>query len=101
MNDYYNLYNLSYVLSLADIFKSYRSICMIHYGLDPSWYFSVSDHSWYAELKITKVQLELLSDPDMMLMNESSIKGGIVTISHRHAKANNKYMGTVFHLAEQ
>ena len=47
-------------------------------------------------LKITKVQLELLSDPDMLLMIEGGIRGGIATISHRHAKANNEYMGTEF-----
>ena len=32
----------------------------------------------------------------MLLMIESSIRGGIATISHRHAKANNEYMGTEF-----
>ena len=49
-----------------------------------------------AALKITKVQLELLSDPDMLLMIESGIRGGIATLSHRHAKANNEYMGSEF-----
>ena len=32
----------------------------------------------------------------MLLMIESSIRGGIATISHRHAKANNEYMRTEF-----
>ena len=32
----------------------------------------------------------------MWLMIESGIRGGIATISHRHAKANNEYMGTEF-----
>ena len=42
-------------------------------------------------------QLELLSDHDMLLMIESGIRGGgIGTISHRHAKANNEYMGAEF-----
>ena len=49
-----------------------------------------------AALKIRKVQLELLSDPDILLMIESGIRGGIVTISHRHAKANNEYMRADF-----
>ena len=52
--------------------------------------------AWDATLKITKVQLELLSDPNMLLMIESGIRGEIATISHRHAKANNEYMGTEF-----
>ena len=49
-----------------------------------------------AILKITKVQLELLSEPDMLLMIESGIIEGIVTISHLHAKANNEFMGAKF-----
>ena len=53
-----------------------------------AWYFSAPGLAWDATLKITKVQLELLSDPDMLLMIESGIRGGIATISYRHAKAN-------------
>ena len=37
----------------------------------------------------------------MLLMIESGIRGGIATISHRHAKANNGYMGTVFDPADE
>ena len=37
----------------------------------------------------------------MLLMIESGIRGGIVTISHRHAKANNEYMGTECDPAEE
>ena len=62
---------------------------MNHYGLDPAWYFSAPGLAWEA-------QLESLSDPDMLLMIESDIIGGIATISHRHAKANNECMGTEF-----
>ena len=36
-----------------------------------------------------------------MLMIESGIRGGIATIPHRHAKANNEYMGTEFDPAEE
>ena len=49
-----------------------------------------------AALKITKVQLELLSNPDMLFSIESGARGGVATISHRHAKANNEYKGTEF-----
>ena len=37
----------------------------------------------------------------MLLMIESGIKEGIATISDRHAKANNEYMGTEFDPAEE
>ena len=69
---------------------------MKHYGLDLGSYFSAPGLAWDDTLKITKVQLELLNDPDMLLMIESGNRGGIATISHSHAKANNEYMGTEF-----
>ena len=37
----------------------------------------------------------------MLLMIESGIRGGIATILHRHAKANNEYMGTEFDPTEE
>ena len=69
--------------------------------MDPAWYYSAPGLAWDAALKITKVQLELLSDTDMLSMIESGIRGGITTISHRHAKANNEYIGTEFDPAEE
>ena len=69
---------------------------MNHYGWDLAWYFSAQGLARDAALKITKVQLELLRDPDMLLMIESGIRGGIATKSHRHAKASSEYMGTEF-----
>ena len=42
---------------------------------------------------MTKVKLELLTDPNMLLMFEKGIRCGITQGVHRYAKANNKYMG--------
>ena len=36
MKDYHNLFNLSDVLLLADIFENFWNLCMIHYRLDPA-----------------------------------------------------------------
>ena len=57
MNAYYNVYNPSEVLLLADIFENFRTISMNHYGLDPAWYFNAPRLALDAALKITKVQL--------------------------------------------
>ena len=43
---------------------------MNQYGLDPAWYFSTLGLSWDAALNISNVQLDLVSNPDMMLMTE-------------------------------
>ena len=43
-------------------------------------------------LKKTGVNLELLTDNDILLMVEEGIRGGICHAIHKYAKANNKYM---------
>ena len=48
--------------------------------------------SWDAMLKMTKINLDLISDIDMQLFIEKGLRGGISYIAHRHGKANNKYM---------
>ena len=100
LRDYHDLYNQSDVLLLADVFENFRDVCIKNYGLDPAWYYTAPGLAWDAALKITGVKLELLHDPDMLLMVEKGIRGGISMISNRFGKANNKYMGDKFNKNE-
>ena len=43
-------------------------------------------------LKMTKIDRELITDPDMYIFFEKSTRGGISYISNRYSKANNKYL---------
>ena len=94
--DYHKLYNETDVLLLADVFENFRNLCLKIYGLDPVYYYTAPGLAWDACLKMTNINLELLSDPNMLLMFEKGIRGGISMISNRYGEANNKYMGNRF-----
>ena len=92
MGQYHDLYLKSDVLLLADIFENFREQYLDTYGLDPLHYVSLPSSSWDAMLKMTGVRLDLISDVDMFNFIEKGMRGGISTITHRYALANNKYM---------
>ena len=77
---------------LADVFENFRDLCLRIYELDPVYYYTAPGLAWDACLKMTDIELELLSDPNMLLMFEKGIRGGISIISNRYGEANNKYM---------
>ena len=92
LGEYHDLNVQSDTLLLVDVFENFRDKCIEIYELNPSNFLSAPGLEWQASLKKTKVQLELLTDIDMLLMVEKGIRDGICQAVHRYAKANNNNM---------
>ena len=92
MGDYHDLYLVSDVLLLTDVFENFRKTCMQYYKLDPCHYFTSPGLSWDAMLKMTNIKLELMTDIDMFQFIEKGMHGGVSYIANRYGNANNKYM---------
>ena len=81
----HDLYVQSDTLLLADVFENFRNKCIEIYELDPAHFLSAPGLA-------QQECLELLTDPDMLLMVKNGIRGRVCQAIHRCAKANNKYM---------
>ena len=78
-------------LLLTDVFQKFISTCLKYYGLNPCHDFSSPGLSWDALLKMTKVEREKISNPDMHLFIERGMREGICSVSKRYSKANNEF----------
>ena len=83
--DYHDLY------LKTDVFEKFLDMRLKYYGLDSCHYFRSPGLSWDALLKMTEIELELVSNSDMYLLCEKGMTGGISYISKRFIKANNRY----------
>ena len=92
LGEYHDLYVQCDTLLHADVFENFRDKCIEIYELDPAHYSYAPGLAWQARLKKTKVELELLTDIDILLMIEKGIRAGICQSIYRYAKTNNKYV---------
>ena len=88
MGDYYDFYFKTDVLLLAKfmksswkVFEKFINTCLEYYGSDPCQYFCSPGLSWDAMLKMTVIELELISDSDMYLFIEKEMRGYISYIA--------------------
>ena len=86
------MYVQSNTLLIADVFTNFRKVYFDIYELDPAHFLSAPGLTWQACLKKTNVELELISDIDMLLLIEKGIRGGITLVVCRYFQSNNKYM---------
>ena len=92
LGEYHDLYVQSDTALLADLFENFRDKCIEIYRLDPAHFLSAPGQAWPACLKKTDVELELLTDNDMLVMFEEGTRGGVCQAAYRYAKASNKYV---------
>ena len=83
------MYVQSDTLLLADVFENFRNMCIKINKLDPVKKFLAPGLAWPAALRKAKVELDLLTDVDMLLIVEKGIRGGICHSTYQYAKANN------------
>ena len=93
LGDYHDLYLRTNVTLPANVFEAFRDTCLEHYKLDPAHFYTSPGLAWKACLRKTRVRLELLTNPGMLLMFEYGIREGITQVVHWYASANNRYMG--------
>ena len=95
MREYHDMYCRVDVLQLANIMEYQRDRLMSTHGLDILHSFALPGFSWRAALKFTGQELELISEREMYDFIQKAKCGGISTVTHRYAKANNLYMGRI------
>ena len=92
LGEYSDIYLRTDVLLLADIFENFRKVAHSNFKLDPAHFYSSPGLSFSAMLKMTKVELELLTDVEHLQLWERGMRGGVSFIGDRFAEANNPYL---------
>ena len=86
LGDYHDLYVQSDTLLLADVFNNFRDMCLKEYELDSAHFLSLPGLAWQVCLRKTNIELELLTDYDMLLMVGEGIRRGICHSIHQYVK---------------
>jgi hypothetical protein len=75
--EFIDLYLKTDVLLLTDCFEKFREANIKNFEIDPCYCFSTPSLAWAAGLNYTKIELELITDPDIHLAIEKCIRGGV------------------------
>ena len=92
MKDYHDLSLKCDVLLLTVVFEKFRNNSLKNYVSCPNHYLSAPGLSWDAMLKMPKIEIELIPDPDMYIFFGKGTRHRTAYISNRYSKANNKYL---------
>ena len=89
--EYSELYLKTDNCHLSDIFQKFSNFAYETYNLDPRHSYTLLGFSWQSMLKMTKIELELISYSDIYLYLMDCIRGGICVVDKKHVIANNIY----------
>ena len=79
------------ICHLSNVFQKFSDFAYKTYNLDPRHSYTLPGFSWQSMLKMTKIELELISDSDMYLYLMDTIRGGICQVNKKFVKADNIY----------
>ena len=79
------------ICHLSDVFQKFSNFVYETYNLDPRHSYTLPGFSWQSMLKMTKIELELITDSDMHLFLIDTIRGGICVVNKKFVKADNVY----------
>ena len=93
LGDFHDLYLTCDTLQLACVFEEFRRMTYSTYGLDSAHYFTCSNLSGDAFLKVSNTTVELLTDREHLEIAENLIRGGVASVfSKRLCTMNNEYL---------
>ena len=72
--DYHDVYLQLDVLLLVDFFEKFRRTCLDFYSLDPLHYYTTPGLAWDAALRMSRVELELITNENIYNLIENSIR---------------------------
>ena len=76
MQSYFGI-RLKWVSVLTHVFENFQDICFKTYNLDAADFYPTQGLAFITSLKMTKFDLEFLTDFDIVLIVEKWIRGGI------------------------
>ena len=74
------LYLKSDVLFLTCVFENFIKASVNVFGINPLYCVSLPGYTWQCALKYTGINIQTLQDKDMILLLESTIRGGISSV---------------------
>ena len=90
MLDYFHLYCRLDTILLGEVMTTFRQQMFKHFELDCTAYISFPQLAFDCCLKTLSEPIELMHDPDMVLMIEHNVRGGVSFITERQIIQNNR-----------